>query len=128
MITVMVMDYTTMPIGEILEDLAMRVRSERLNRNLTQRQLAHDVGVSVDTIRNLESRGNATLAVFVKVLRGLELDGRLALLMPAPTASPIQVAQRRGHARERASGSRVSSTTTEWEFEDAPDGAPPVVR
>ncbi len=126
MVIVMVMDYQSLPIGELLEDLAKRVRSERLNRNLTQRELADNAGVSVDTIRSLESGGNATLAVFVKVLRALDLDDRLALLIPAPTASPIQVAQREGYVRERASGSRSPGRSTEWQFEDAPDGSPPV--
>lgn len=122
---VIVMSYAELPVQDLLVDLASRIRSERLNRDLTQQQLADGAGVSVDTIRNLEAGDNTTLAVFVKVLRALGLEGRLELLIPAPMPSPIQVAEREGRVRERASGSRTS-VPLEWTFEDPPDGSPPV--
>lgn len=121
----MVMRFDELPVGEVLEELAVGVRTERLNQNLTQQTLADRAGVSVDTVRKLESGGNATLSVFVKVLRGLGLDGRLELLMPPAAASPIDVARREGRVRERASGTR-STASSPWVFEDPPEGDPPV--
>lgn len=116
--------FDELPIGQVLEELADRVRTERLNQNLTQQALADTAGVSVDTVRKLESGGNATLVVFVKVLRGLGLEGRLELLLPARPVSPIEVARREGHVRTRASGSR-SPDPQPFSFENAPEGTPP---
>jgi putative transcriptional regulator len=122
----MIMSYSDMPVGEVLDEISKGLRFERLNQNLTQSALAERAGVAVDTIRSLEAGGNATLAVLVKVMRGLGLDGRLELLLPTPTASPIDVAKRDGRVRERATGSRVSTPIGPWAFADAPDGLPPV--
>ena len=84
----MIMDNTEEPVGVILAELAERLRTERLNQNMTQRDLADRSGTSVDTVRSIEAGGNVTLAILVKVLRGLGLDERLYLLVPSAAVSP----------------------------------------
>lgn len=120
----MVMKSTEMPIGEILEELARRLRTERLNQNMTQQDLADRAGVSVDTVRSIETAGNPTLGVLAKVLRALGLDERLEMLVPSVAVSPIEVAKREGHVRQRATGARATGSGTEWHFADAPAGSP----
>jgi transcriptional regulator with XRE-family HTH domain len=122
---VMFMESHQLPVGEILTELGRRLRTERLNQNMTQQELADRAGVSVDTVRSIESAGNATLAVLAKMLRALGLDERLQMLVPSAVVSPIQVAEREGHVRERASGARSVATDIEWHFADAPHGTPP---
>lgn len=121
----MVMNDTEMPVGQILAELARRLRTERLNQNMTQQNLADRAGVSVDTVRSVESAGNATLAVLIKVLRGLGLDERLQLLVPSVEVSPIELARRDGQMRERATGARAVAEIAEWHFAEAPEGRPP---
>jgi putative transcriptional regulator len=120
-----IMNTTEMPVGQILAELARRLKTERLNQNMTQQDLADRAGVSVDTVRSIESAGNATLAVLAKLLRALGLDERLQMLVPTIDVSPIQVAKREGHVRERATGTRTVGTEAEWRFADAPRGTPP---
>lgn len=122
----MIMRYDQIPVGEILTELARRLRTERLNQNMTQKDLSDRAGVSVDTIRSIESGGNPTLAVLVKVLRGLALDDRLEMLIPSVDVSPIEVARREGQVRERATGTRAASGESDWQFANAPDSSPPV--
>jgi transcriptional regulator with XRE-family HTH domain len=121
----MVMNNTEEPVGAILAELAARLRTERLNQNMTQRDLADRAGTSTDTVRSIETGGNVTLAVLVKVLRGLGMDERLYLLVPSAAVSPIEVAKRDGRVRKRATGARTVGDDAEWRFVDAPDGRPP---
>lgn len=92
---------------EILSELGGRLRRERLNRNLTQRQLAESAGVSDGSVKNLEAGSNTSLATLVRLMRALDLIGRLDSIAPEPAISPLQLAARRGEVRHRATGRRT---------------------
>lgn len=88
---------------QILQTLGQRLRGHRLRRDITQEQLAERAGLSVSTIKGLES-GRGRLDSLVAVLRELgQLDG-LESFLPDPGISPLQLAERRGRPRQRASG------------------------
>ncbi|WP_193161273.1 helix-turn-helix domain-containing protein [Microbulbifer hainanensis] len=92
---------------QILRTLGERLRGHRLRRDITQEQLAQRAGLSVSTIKGLES-GRGRLDSLVAVLRELQqLDG-LEAFLPEPGISPLQLAERQGKPRQRASGGAES--------------------
>lgn len=90
----------------ILGEIGGRLRTERLNRNLTIEDVANRAGVSVKTVRNVESGDNHSVATLLRLLRALGLLSRVDALLPEPGLSPIELAKLRGKPRQRATGSR----------------------
>jgi transcriptional regulator with XRE-family HTH domain len=98
----------------ILSELGGRLAKARLERNLTQSQLAAQAGVSKNTVQRLESRGVATqLSSFIRVCRVLDLVERFGLLVPEPVPSPVEQLKLRGRKRQRA-----STRTKKWQWGD----------
>ena len=83
----------------VLADLGDRLAQHRLNRNLTQDQLAREAGVSKRTIVRLENGQSSQATNLVRVLRALGLLGDLDALVPAPLASPIEALAAKGRNR-----------------------------
>ncbi len=92
-----------------LSELGMRLERIRLERNLTQRQLAAEAGVAYKAIQRIEAGESVKLTSFIRVLRGLGLLAALDQLVPEPTPSPIELLKLHGRRRQRASGSRLKS-------------------
>ena len=90
----------------VLEELGRRLKRTRLQRNLTQRGLAEEAGVSLATIRNLEDGKPSQLVTLIRALRVLGLLGGLERAVPEPPPSPIEELRLRGRERQRASSPR----------------------
>ena len=86
----------------VLEELGRRLERTRLDRNLTQEQLAMEAGVSRQTVVRVESGGVVKLPAFVRVLRAMGMLDGLEALVPQPLPSPIEQLERRGRQRKRA--------------------------
>jgi len=80
-----------------------RLARSRLNRNLTQAQLAADSGVSKRTVERMESGESVQLTSLVRILRALDLADNLDALIPEPGLSPVAQLERKGKERRRAS-------------------------
>lgn len=104
----------------VLAELGQRLARHRLDRNLTQAELAHAAGVSKRTIERIEAGTPAQLTHFIRVCRALDLLERLETLIPEPLPSPIEQLRRRGKQRQRASSSvkEPASTRTPWRWDD----------
>ena len=87
---------------EILRELGSRLRTFRLQMNLTQAELATRAGVSRTTVRDAELGKDSQLSTLVKLLRALGRLGDLDALLPAPSVSPIQLVKRQRKPRQRA--------------------------
>ncbi len=88
----------------VLTELGGRLARARLERGLTQAQLATQAGVSKRTVERLEAGAVATqLSGFIRVCRVLELLGRFDALIPEPVPSPMAQLKLRGRQRQRAS-------------------------
>jgi transcriptional regulator with XRE-family HTH domain len=88
----------------ILAELGGRLAKTRLDRNLTQVQLAERAGVSKRTVERLEAGAVATqLPGFIRVCRVLDLVDRFDLLLPEPVLSPMAQLKLGGRKRQRAS-------------------------
>jgi transcriptional regulator with XRE-family HTH domain len=88
----------------VLGELGLRLARLRLDRNLTQAEIAAEAGVSRDTVRRLERGHSVAVSGLLRVLRALELLEGFDTLIPAPLASPIEQLERASGQRQRASG------------------------
>jgi len=106
----------------VLAELGGRLARIRLERNLTQGQLAEQAGVSKRTVERLEAGAVATqLSGFIRVCRVLGVLERLDTLVPEPVPSPVEQLKLRGRQRRRASTSKaVKSSDKKWQWGDKP--------
>jgi transcriptional regulator with XRE-family HTH domain len=104
----------------VLSELGSRLAQVRLERNLTQAQLAEQAGVSKRTVERLESGSVATqLSGFIRVCRVLDLVERFDMLVPEPVPSPVEQLKLRGRQRQRASAKRkVKAAPKKWLWGD----------
>src|SRR5271170_7008163 len=103
----------------VLTELGRRAQRARLDRNLTQAQLAAAAGVSLRTIERFESAGSAQLNSVVRILRALNLSERLDRLLPEDSPRPLEELERRAEGRKRASRSRTPSKPAKaWTWGD----------
>ena len=117
-------EYDLDPLSDqqILAKLAGRLRSERLQRNVTQQALADLAGVGVATLRRFEGgEGNLSLLNLIAVLRALGLVHLLDALIREPDVSPIASLRENGAgiyqeapARKRARPESSSADDASW--------------
>lgn len=91
-------------IAAIIQELGDRLKRARLNRNMTQLEVANLIGISRKTVLNAE-KGNAHLEVFVNIMVALDVTGQLDLFLPKQMISPLQLSKMQGRIRKRASKS-----------------------
>ncbi|WGL18404.1 helix-turn-helix transcriptional regulator [Microbulbifer bruguierae] len=89
----------------IAETLGLRLKQARLNRDLTQQEVAERAGLSRKAVLNAE-KGKAQLEVVIAILQTLDLTAQLDHFLPPQPPSPIQLARLQGKQRQRASGQR----------------------
>ena len=100
-------------------ELGNRIAQYRLNRNLTQKALAEEAGVSKRTIIRTEQGYSTQGSNLIRILRALDLLQNLEALIPQPVASPIQQAKMHGKMRKRASSKTDAAKTKEpWSWGD----------
>ncbi len=104
----------------MLTELGGRLARLRLERNLTQAQLAEQSGVSKRTVERLESGSVATqLSGFIRVCRVLDVIERFDVLVPEPVPSPIAQLKLGGKTRQRASATKMAqSSSKQWHWGD----------
>lgn len=64
----------------VCADLGTRLKRIRLSRNLSQQQLADMAGASLSSVRRLESHGQASMALVVRVAQALQVVAQLDTL------------------------------------------------
>jgi len=89
----------------LAEEIGERLKQARLNRDLTQSEVATLAGVARKTVLNAE-KGKVQLEVFIALLMALDLTEQLDLFLPKQQISPLQLAKLQGKQRQRASGQR----------------------
>ncbi len=89
------------------EQLFERLERLRLEQNITQTQLAEEIGITPKTYRNLAT-GNTKLIVLIAALRALNQLHHLDGFIPEEPISPLQMAKLKGQTRQRAYSKRSS--------------------
>ncbi|MBC8210115.1 MAG: helix-turn-helix transcriptional regulator [Gammaproteobacteria bacterium] len=104
------MKFEPMTDKSIAQEIGRRIEQMRLEQNLTQQQLADQIGLSRLSYRKLE-QGAGKLENFIALLRVL---GRIDLVedfVPQTVFSPIQQLKLKGRQRRRATGTHGSRGT-----------------
>ena len=91
------------PDSAVIRELGRRLQRIRLDRNLSQRELAEEAGVSRATIQSIEDGESITLVSLLRLMRVFGLVEGLERVFPEPVPSPIQRLDLKGRERQRAS-------------------------
>lgn len=89
----------------LAQELGERLQQARLNRDLTQAEVAVRAGIARKTVLNAE-KGKVQLDTMIAILIVLELTEQVDLFLPKQDISPLQLAKLQGKKRQRASGQR----------------------
>jgi len=110
----------TMTDEALLKLVGERLAGLRLERNLTQGQLAQQAGLGLRTVQRLELGAAAIrLSGFIRVCRALGLVENLEMLIPEPTVSPMAQLKQQGRTRQRASGGKAQfGETKKWTWDE----------
>ena len=104
---------------QILAEVGERLARARLDRQMTQAELAEQAGVSKRTLERLEAGDSTQLLTLVKVMRILGLLSSLDSALPATQPRPLDLLKLKGRQRQRASRSRgqgAKSGADEWQW------------
>jgi transcriptional regulator with XRE-family HTH domain len=105
-----------MTAKDLERTLGGNVRQVRIDRRLTQAELAELANVSIGALRHLEGGVGSTTATLAKVLRALGREEWLDTLAPASTPfNPLKLLEDRKKEARRTKGSarvRHRSTAT----------------
>lgn len=103
----------------LLAELGDRLRRARLNKNLTQGDLARQAGIARRTLQKAEDGDSPTLETVIAILRALGELEQLDLFLPPPPHSPIELAKQRGSLRQRAtSQKKAKSAAKTWRWKN----------
>jgi transcriptional regulator with XRE-family HTH domain len=105
----------------ILTEIGARIGQRRLERQLTQAQLAEQAGVAKRTVERIEAGASAQMSSLIRIFRVLELLPGLDLLLPEAQPSPMALLKNKGKIRQRASGRRRAEGVEEpqaWSWND----------
>jgi len=94
------------PDIEIMRRIGKKLRTIRLNSNITRDDLQRITGVHKKTIGDAESGKNITLATLLAILRGLRMFDQLEALLRDDGPSPVMMAKLQGKIPQRAAGMR----------------------
>ncbi len=116
----------------VLRELGSRLARTRLERNMTQEELANDAGIGKSTLERIEGGREVRVSSLIRALRALGQIEVLDRLIPEPLPSPIGRARLRGGERKRAGRPRKPQDPHEpapWQWaDDEPGDEPPETR
>lgn len=102
----------------VLTELGERLSRRRIDRSLTQAELAREAGVSKRTVERSEAGESVQLGNFIRILRVLDLLPNLDSAIPAPQPRPMDLLRRGGRQRQRASGQVSDGERKAWQWAD----------
>jgi transcriptional regulator with XRE-family HTH domain len=103
----------------VLAELGRRLAQLRIDRNITQAELARKAGVGKRTLERLEAGETTQTRTLFRLLRELDLFEKLELVFPEPAARPSQLIRQEGKLPQRASRkTKDFDTDAEWTWGD----------
>lgn len=93
----------------VLAEMGQRLVAARLERRMTQAQLAQAAGVSKRTIERLEDGASAQVTNLVRCLRALDRLEGLERLLPEPPVNPLELLRQAKTPRSRVRRSRAEA-------------------
>ena len=87
---------------ELMREVGARLRSYRLQQNLTVVSVAERAGVNPNTVLNVEAGKNPRLLTILRLLRVYGRLDAVDAFLPASLVSPLSLAKQLGRVRQRA--------------------------
>lgn len=113
-------NWNTENTSNLLAKIGESLKGRRLQKNISQEELADLSGVSLASITRLETgKGNTSLANLLAILKALEIADELKNIFSPPEVSPALLAKAvTGKTLERVkrTHSADKKTTTEWKW------------
>nr|WP_320192817.1 helix-turn-helix transcriptional regulator [uncultured Desulfobacter sp.] len=103
------MSFFAMTDKAIIKEIGRRLKSTRLRKNMTQKEVAEATGLSLNAVQTAE-KGASKMMTYVKILRVLNALDSLDNFLPEVNISPLALAKMAGKKRKRASGARLKDT------------------
>jgi transcriptional regulator with XRE-family HTH domain len=103
----------------VLEDLGRRLARCRLDRGLTQAELAEQAGVSKRTVERMEAGASSQTLSLIRILRVLNLLSGLDNLVPETGPRPMDLLKLQGKERKRASSRKPAvRSPSGWSWDE----------
>lgn len=112
---------TNMKDELILRELGGRVREKRVDKRISQADLARIAGVGKSTVQRLEAGHSVEMKKFIRVLRGLDLIEVLNVAFPEQGIRPMDLLKAQKKTRQRSSRPRnkeKAGKAEEWKWGD----------
>jgi transcriptional regulator with XRE-family HTH domain len=105
--------------GAILVQIGEKLKEERVERNLSQKDLATACGLSAFSISQMENGHNTSLLSLIMVLRALNRLEILEELLRERPVSPVAMSEymRKHPKRKRAYNSKRIEKVTDFEWD-----------
>jgi len=91
-----------------VSEMSKRIKEYRISVSLTQKELADKSGVSIRSISRFENGEDISLSSFFKLLKALDLDDRLNMVVPDQSKRPSYYLESE-KKRKRASGKKKNN-------------------
>lgn len=102
-----------------LMELGRRLAQLRIDMNMTQAELATKAGIGKRTLERLEAGETTQTRTLLRILRELDLLGKLEALIPEPTVRPRQIIKKGGMLPKRATKKNPNhGKAEEWKWGD----------
>lgn len=95
---------------EIAREVAGRVRSMRISREWTQKELASRSGVALGTLRRFEQTGKVSFEDLLLVAVALSATEEFGRLFPQPTARTLAELERQSSPPRQRAKRRISTS------------------
>lgn len=90
----------------ILAEIGQRIKRERLEKNISQKNLAEIAGLDRTTVGLVENGKSFTALTLIEIMRGLKILEGINSFLPEIGPSPIELSKLKGNQRQRASRSK----------------------
>lgn len=111
---------STLSDEAVLVEIGQRLEQVRIERGLTQAELAEQAGISKRTIERIEAGAVAAqLTQLVRICRVLGILERWDALVPEPVMSPMALLKLQKKRRQRVTKRKTSDTSPQqWTWGD----------
>ncbi len=114
----MIMDVYALADNMIISKIGEIIKRQRLDRNVSQKELAVSAGVAISSVAALERGESVSLKTLIPLLRALNSLDMLSVFLREPEISPIAYAKQLQNrkTRKRASATKGTKDKTESEW------------
>lgn len=108
-------DYAEMSNMAIINIIGEYIKQQRLEKNITQEQVARAAGVNRWTIGKIEGGNSITLLSLIQILRALDLMDVFAIFQHERQLSPIELVKLESSKKQRARAKNTKDLgESEW--------------